>query len=138
MASTPKYTTLIGQSDMVMHGGEAGFDVTPLVEMTGAWMDEEFFVYRLGATLGGLAYWALGSYRRLVLSNMALAFGDVRRACEHRSENHDDRRDDAAREAQQEIAHRGRVPLKAHVEQVSALPDAQGQRVGDRGRREHR
>ena len=34
------------------------------------------FVYRLGALLGGLAYWALGSYRRLVLSNMALAFGE--------------------------------------------------------------
>ncbi|MDD5350613.1 MAG: lipopolysaccharide heptosyltransferase II [Chthoniobacteraceae bacterium] len=34
------------------------------------------FVYRFGAMLGGLTYWTLGSYRRLVLENLTLAFGD--------------------------------------------------------------
>ena len=32
-------------------------------------------VFRIGAVLGWLAYWLLGSYRRLVNANMTLAFG---------------------------------------------------------------
>ncbi|MEI8233518.1 MAG: lipopolysaccharide heptosyltransferase II [Verrucomicrobiota bacterium] len=34
------------------------------------------FVYRFGAALGGLAYWTLWGYRRLVRDNLTLAFGD--------------------------------------------------------------